>query len=163
MEHITIVPRYSEVILELPGSSNKPHQNSALVQRISESQPDHRSDTTAANPTTIVPIHHTPKDSSRSSQLSQWHMNWIVNWWGVEIACWIIAALSLGAIVLVLENYKNQPMPEWHFGITLNSYISIFATIGQMAMMKPVVECISQLKWLVSYHLKFPTQFTLLI
>jgi len=32
--------------------------------------------------------------------------------------------------------------------ITLNSFVSIFATIGQMAIMKPMAECISQLKWL---------------
>lgn len=39
-------------------------------------------------------------------------------------------------------------LPQWPFSITINSLISVFATISQMAMMMPVVECISQLKWL---------------
>lgn len=72
---------------------------------------------------------------------------WTTNWWGIELACSVIAALSLAAIVIVLECYKGHPIPEWSFGITINSLVSIFATIGQMAMMKPVSECISQLKW----------------
>lgn len=82
------------------------------------------------------------------SKYSQWSSEWITDWWGLELACWVIAALSLVAIVIALEVHKHQPVPEWGLGITLNSLISIFATIGQMAMMKPVVECISQLKWL---------------
>lgn len=50
--------------------------------------------------------------------------------------------------MIVLESHKNRALPEWPFEITINSLISIFATLGQMAMMNPVVECISQLKWL---------------
>lgn len=54
----------------------------------------------------------------------------------------------MAAVVIVLENYKDEPLPDWPFGITLNALISILATIAQMAMMKPVIECLSQLKWL---------------
>lgn len=50
--------------------------------------------------------------------------------------------------MILFESHKDQPLPEWPLKITIDSLISVFATIGQMAMMKPVVECISQLKWL---------------
>lgn len=72
----------------------------------------------------------------------------MTDWWAAELVCWVIAALSLAGIVIILQSQKNKPFPKWHFGITINSVIFILATIAQMAMMKPVVECISQLKWL---------------
>lgn len=82
------------------------------------------------------------------SGFSRWISEWITDWWGLELACWSIAVLSLIAIVIILESHKNKPLPEYGLGITLNSLIAIFATISQMAMMKPIAECISQLKWL---------------
>lgn len=48
----------------------------------------------------------------------------------------------------MLRMYNGQPLPTWPYFITLNSLLQVFATIGQMAMMSPVVECISQLKWI---------------
>lgn len=60
----------------------------------------------------------------------------------------MISAASLCATYATLEYHKGKTLSEWSFLITLNSLLSIFATVGQMAMMKPVVECLSQLKWL---------------
>lgn len=88
------------------------------------------------------------KPVRRPKRFRLWTSDWTTDWWGIELACSAIAALSLAAIVIVLESHRGQPMPEWRFGITINSLLSIFATIGQMSMMKPVAECISQLKWL---------------
>lgn len=86
--------------------------------------------------------------SERPSKFSRWILDWITDWWGFELVSWSIAALSMLAIFLLLEIHKNKALPKLPFKITLNSLISILATISQMAMMKPVVECISQLKWL---------------
>lgn len=82
------------------------------------------------------------------SKFSEWKAKWVTDWWTVELVCWAIAALSIAGIVIILESHKNKPLPKWNFGITLNSLISILATTGQMAMTKPIVECINQLKWL---------------
>lgn len=85
---------------------------------------------------------------SEETRLSRFLCRWVTDWWGAEIFCWIIAALSLLSIVIVLESHKNQPVPKWPFKITINALISILATISQMCMTKPIVECINQLKWL---------------
>lgn len=89
-----------------------------------------------------------PINPSRVSKFCEWKTKWVTDWWAMELVCWLIAALSLLGIVVTLESHRNQPVPNWPFDITINSLISILATIGQMAMMQPVVECISQLKWL---------------
>lgn len=62
----------------------------------------------------------TPKLSS-PSKLSQWMIEWITDWWGAELICWAIAAVSLAAIVIILESHKNEPLARWSFGITLNT------------------------------------------
>lgn len=72
----------------------------------------------------------------------------MTDWWGAEIASWFVATLSLFGIVIALETYKGISLPNWPLGITLNSLISILATIDQSAMMKPIVESMSQLKGL---------------
>lgn len=95
-----------------------------------------------------VPVTNSLPSKEKPSRISQWICDWVTNWWGAEIICWGIAVLALLAIVVLLESHKDQPVPEWHFHITINSLISIFATASEMAMMMPVVECISQLKWL---------------
>ena len=49
-------------------------------------------------------------------------------------------------VTLVLTNHK--PLPHWPMRITLNSFISILGTIIKAAMVIPIAEGISQLKWL---------------
>lgn len=150
MEHYAIAPRNLEVASStLPSESNQVPQSSTLHSNLQKSRFNHHTNNAVTNRITDAPNGHNPRNGS-ASRFSQWTTEWIIDWWGIELVCWFVAALSLVAIVIGLESHKNQPIPKWHFGITLNSYISIFATIGQMAMMKPVVECIGQLKWLVS-------------
>lgn len=93
-------------------------------------------------------IVRTQKWKRFKSRLSSWIEEWITNWWGVELMFWLFAALSIIAILITLAVHNGRPLPDWPLGITINAVISILATMGQMSMMNPVTECISQLKWL---------------
>lgn len=42
------------------------------------------------------------------SRFSRWMRDWITDWWGLEIVCWVIATISLLAIVIVLESHKSK-------------------------------------------------------
>ena len=71
----------------------------------------------------------------------------ITDWWLFELLSWLVSMISLTTIVVVLLVYHNRPIPEWPLSITLNSIISILSTIAKAALIMPVAESISQLKW----------------
>lgn len=98
--------------------------------------------------------HRTSMFSGFKIPTRKWTNNWITDWWGIELISWTVSAASIVAIFALLESHRGKPLPEWPLSITVNSLVSIFATVGQMTMMAPVVECISQLKWLVSNQLQ---------
>jgi hypothetical protein len=53
------------------------------------------------------------------------------------------------AIVGVLWYYDGRRQPEYLLnGITLNGYVSVFAAVSKAALILPVSEAISQLKWI---------------
>lgn len=51
------------------------------------------------------------------------------------------------AIITVLACMNHKPLSRWKSKVSLNATISIFSTIAKSAMLVPVAECISQLKW----------------
>lgn len=136
----------SSVAGQLPDRSSKPHRFDSLSSAPSLTSAS--SGTPSAFSNRNVKTNSSANNNSSRSKLSQWMSDWVTDWWGAELACWTISALSLVAIVVLLESHKSQPLPKWPLKLTINSLISVFATVGQMAMMKPVVEAISQLKWL---------------
>lgn len=146
METLVAVPEYAEhTAANFTSQPTQPHHRSLAPHHLDRQDPTPHPPPTPSISTVSANSRGSQKSPSR---LSRWIRDWVTDWWGAEIACWIIASISLIAIVIVLESHKSKPLPEWPFQITINSLISVFATIGQMAMMKPVVECISQLKWL---------------
>ncbi|PVI00783.1 hypothetical protein DM02DRAFT_671773 [Periconia macrospinosa] len=56
------------------------------------------------------------------------------------------------ALVVLLSRYQNKVVPQMGsvagVGITLNTIVSILATVGRACMLLPVAECINQQKWL---------------
>jgi len=68
--------------------------------------------------------------------------------WRVEVAAWLFSCACTVALVLVLSQYNDKPSPKWHYGLTLNTLTALLVTIARVALSVPIVECISQLKWL---------------
>lgn len=67
--------------------------------------------------------------------------------WAWEFACWLLSIACLIAIIIILRVYDGEALPQWDLGITLNAMVSVFASIAKAALLFPVTECISQLKW----------------
>lgn len=82
------------------------------------------------------------------SSFSLWTEKWFTNWWGLELMSWLLAALSIVAIIITLHLHNGHSLPDWPLHLTINTLLSVFSTIGEISIMYPVTECISQLKWL---------------
>ncbi|PWY88170.1 hypothetical protein BO70DRAFT_377746 [Aspergillus heteromorphus CBS 117.55] len=67
--------------------------------------------------------------------------------WTWEIVSCVIAVAALIAIIAILYNYDGKPMPDWPYGITLNALVSLLVTVMKAAMVFPITEGLSQLKW----------------
>lgn len=69
------------------------------------------------------------------------------DWWTWELCAILTSLISLAAIVLVLLLHEGRPLPDWPWSITINSLVSIFATIMSGTMLVPVAAGIGQAKW----------------
>ncbi|KAL2006985.1 hypothetical protein VTN00DRAFT_8423 [Thermoascus crustaceus] len=75
-------------------------------------------------------------------------LGYVFQSWLLEILSLVIGLLALVAIIVVLLEYNGQPLPDWPFGITMNSLISVFAKVLGIGLMMPIAEVISQAKWI---------------
>lgn len=67
--------------------------------------------------------------------------------WTIDFVAWIVAFGSLMAIIGVLKYWSDRPVSDWTAGITLNTLVSVLATLVYLFLMVPVSSCIAQLKW----------------
>ncbi|KAK6212227.1 hypothetical protein QIS74_10181 [Colletotrichum tabaci] len=51
------------------------------------------------------------------------------------------------AVIVVLDNYDQQPLPDWPLSMTLNTFLAFFTTLSKAAFMLPVSVAISQSQW----------------
>ncbi|KAK8225842.1 hypothetical protein HDK90DRAFT_68222 [Phyllosticta capitalensis] len=68
--------------------------------------------------------------------------------WTIEILSCIFAAIILVALVSILAIYHDGPQPNWPHPISINTIIAIFTVAFKALLLKPVVEGLSQFKWL---------------
>lgn len=71
------------------------------------------------------------------------------NWWAWEISAGLLATICLTTIIIVLAVFNNKPQPEMRWVITLNALIALITTVMKGASLTPLMEGMSQLKWLV--------------
>lgn len=71
----------------------------------------------------------------------------VVKRWLLEIISWSFSALCMGAIVVTLFILKNDRLPKWPQGLTLNAYIAVLSKISGAALILPTSEALGQLKW----------------
>jgi hypothetical protein len=82
-------------------------------------------------------------DMKRGVRSFTWH---IVAWAPEAVWC-CIAAVLLVSLVIVLNQYNNQPLPEWPLGLTLNTAVALITTVLRSVTVVVICEAISQLKW----------------
>ncbi|KAK6863566.1 hypothetical protein PG995_000094 [Apiospora arundinis] len=69
-------------------------------------------------------------------------------WWVVEIVACVVSSVALAAIIVTLGLMDGRPLRTWPMALTLNSFVAFMSTIAKAALITPVAEGISQLKWL---------------
>ncbi|KAK8880212.1 hypothetical protein PGQ11_001506 [Apiospora arundinis] len=70
-----------------------------------------------------------------------------VFWWYTEFAWLLIGFLGLAGVLAVLGMYDKKPTPRWPLGITINSLVALLTSLSRLAFMVPLVQGMSQLKW----------------
>jgi hypothetical protein len=73
--------------------------------------------------------------------------SFIYNWW-LCILSVFVSLCAIAAIVALLLLVDGQTLPRLPLSITVNTYVSFFATVAKGTMLVAVNESISQLKWL---------------
>ncbi|KAL4997551.1 hypothetical protein BDV10DRAFT_201811 [Aspergillus recurvatus] len=68
--------------------------------------------------------------------------------WIWEIVSCFVCLVCLACIVTVLLEYDGKPLPEWPYGITINSVLSWITQVFTACMIGVVATCLSQSKWI---------------
>ena len=88
--------------------------------------------------------YHGPPPNERAS----WFGRKVRDCWLKEIFSLLCSLGSLIAIVIVLAQHDKKPSHNLAAGVSLNTYLAVFATIAKAGLMYPVMSCIGQLKWI---------------
>ncbi|KAL2064952.1 hypothetical protein VTL71DRAFT_4092 [Oculimacula yallundae] len=67
--------------------------------------------------------------------------------WFLEIFCLVVGILSFAASIAVLAVFHNKPLPQWPFGITLNTLIALISAVTNASLAVPLASGFGQLKW----------------
>lgn len=60
----------------------------------------------------------------------------------------MVGCCCITAIISILAHIDNKPLDHWTLPVKPNSLIAVFSTIAKSALLMPISECISQLKWM---------------
>ncbi|VUC23507.1 unnamed protein product [Clonostachys rosea] len=61
---------------------------------------------------------------------------------------WVAFDIALlVALIIILAEFNDKPMPKWKLGLTLNTVVAILSTVSRAMTIIPLVEAMSQLKW----------------
>ncbi|KAF9640040.1 hypothetical protein BFW01_g11846 [Lasiodiplodia theobromae] len=85
-----------------------------------------------------------PSPKQRSTLVSKYYQNW----WFWELAGAILSAVCILAVVVLAYNINKTLLSAWKLPSSPSTMISTFITIAKTAMLLPVSEGLSQLKWL---------------
>jgi hypothetical protein len=72
----------------------------------------------------------------------------VLTYWLFEVLCGMLSLACLIAITVVLYAFDNRPVPTWRYGITLNTIVSLLASVATFSLIVPITAGLSQLKWL---------------
>ncbi|KAK4181704.1 hypothetical protein QBC36DRAFT_296423 [Triangularia setosa] len=67
--------------------------------------------------------------------------------WIVELTCCFISLVCLALVVAVFKIHEGQSLSEWPMAISLNALVGFLVAIAQAALVVPLGEGLSQLKW----------------
>lgn len=68
--------------------------------------------------------------------------------WALEVVSLLLATGAMIAMVVLLAQYDDHPLPEWPHDITFNAMIALLATLMTVTLAVPMSNSLSQLKWI---------------
>ena len=68
--------------------------------------------------------------------------------WGIEMLSALFSILCVVAMVIILYKIDGRVLSTWTIAVSPNAVISVLSTASKAAMILPVAESLSQLKWL---------------
>ncbi|KAK7224177.1 hypothetical protein V2G26_012180 [Clonostachys chloroleuca] len=68
-------------------------------------------------------------------------------WWPEFVACFLVVG-SFCALIGTVYPFQGQPLPRWPYGLSINTLISIYVIIFDMALMLIISSALGQLKFL---------------
>ena len=68
--------------------------------------------------------------------------------WLPEIISFLLAVIAFLSIVILLAVRKDKPLPKWPSLISINSLVAVFSAVLRVALLFPIAECVSELKWI---------------
>jgi Protein of unknown function (DUF3176) len=68
--------------------------------------------------------------------------------WLPEITSVLLALIALVATIILLALRGGKPLPDWPSLLNINSLVAIFSAVVKVALLFPIAECISELKWI---------------
>lgn len=74
-------------------------------------------------------------------------VDYIVEWWLLEIGSICFSAACMSNIFWVMVFYNGKEIPKWPLGVTFNGFISVFSVCAKASLILPTAEGIGQLKW----------------
>lgn len=99
----------------------------------------------------LKPTYDDGKTGSEQKELAlgsrQWSHLKRVGWWW-EAGGAILSLVCTCVIVAILYHANNKPQKQWTIPIKPNSLVAVFSTVAKSALLIPVTDCLSQLKWL---------------
>lgn len=70
-----------------------------------------------------------------------------IKFWTWEIISLFLTIGLIVAVATILSHFDGRPLPDWPFGINLNTLIALLSTILRTLMLVAVAEALGQLKW----------------
>ncbi|KAK0729298.1 hypothetical protein B0T21DRAFT_413381 [Apiosordaria backusii] len=67
--------------------------------------------------------------------------------WIVELTCCFTSLVCLALVIAVFKIHEGQSLSEWPMAISLNALVGFLVAIAQAALVVPLGEGLSQLKW----------------
>jgi Protein of unknown function (DUF3176) len=77
----------------------------------------------------------------------------VTDWWIFEVLACAGCLVALVGIIGVLMVYNGRSLPNWPYGITINSVLAWLATAMKALMLVAIAACIGQAKW-THFHSK---------
>ena len=90
--------------------------------------------------------HRVDNIAIRHRKLNLLRYEFIRTWWSELLSCLLFIGALIAIVVTVLP-YTDEPLPQWRYGLSINTLVAIYAVILKSTVLYVTAEGLSQLKW----------------